>query len=99
MAKRYQGDNQNLYIIDEQTTQWPKDTKDNLTDSDYTLGIFWPLCCLFLYDIQILITPLVSFGHCVVYSSMIYRFWLSLVSYRGTDNTMAKIYQGCNQNL
>ena len=47
-----------------------------LTDSDYTLGIFWPLCCLFLYDIQILITPLVSFGHCVVCSSMIYRFWL-----------------------
>ena len=54
------------------------------TDSDYTLGIFWPLCCLFFYDIHILITPLVSFGHCVVCSSM---------------NTMAKIYQGCNQNL
>ena len=46
------------------------------TDSDYTLGIFWPLCCLFFYDIQIIITPLVSFGHCVVCSSMIYRFWL-----------------------
>ena len=46
------------------------------TDSDYPLGIFWPLCCLFFYDIQILITPLVSFGHCVVCSSMIYRFWL-----------------------
>ena len=48
------------------------------TDSDYTLGIFWPLCCLVFYDIQILITPLVSFGHCVVCSSMIYRFWLPL---------------------
>ena len=46
------------------------------TDSDYTLGIFWSLCCLFFYDIQILITPLVSFGHCVVCSSMIYRLWL-----------------------
>ena len=46
------------------------------TDSDYTLGIFWPLCCLFFYDIQILITPLVSFGQCVVCSSMIYRLWL-----------------------
>ena len=46
------------------------------TDSDYTLGIFWPLCCLFFCDIQILITPLVSFGHCVVCSSVIYRFWL-----------------------
>ena len=46
------------------------------TDSDYTLGIFWPLWCLFFYDIQILITPLVSFGHCVFCSSMIYRFSL-----------------------
>ena len=48
------------------------------TDSDYTLGIFWSLCCLFFYDIQILIIPLVSFSHCVVCSSMIYRFWLPL---------------------
>ena len=46
------------------------------TDSDYPLGIFWPLCCLFFHDLQILITPLVSFGHCVVCFSMIYRFWL-----------------------
>ena len=48
------------------------------TDSDYTLGIFWPLCCLFFYDIRILITPLVSFDHCFVCSSMIYWFWLPL---------------------
>ena len=46
------------------------------TDSDYTLGIFCPFCCLFLYNIQILITRLLSFGHCVVCSSMIYRFWV-----------------------
>jgi hypothetical protein len=46
------------------------------TDSDYLFGIFWPLCCLFFY-LQILITSLVSFGHCVVCSS-IYRFWLPL---------------------
>jgi hypothetical protein len=39
---------------------------------------FWPLCCLFFFDIQILITPLVSFGHCVVCFSSIYRFWLPL---------------------
>jgi hypothetical protein len=45
-------------------------------DSDYTLGMFWQLCCLFFYKLRILITPLVSFGHCVVCSSMIYRFWL-----------------------
>jgi hypothetical protein len=92
IAKRYQGCNQNLYIIEEQTTQWPKDTKGVIrisighcvvcssmiyrfllppwyilaivlsvllwyTDSDYTLGICWPLCCLFFYDIQILIIP------------------------------------------
>jgi hypothetical protein len=35
------------------------------SDSDYPFGIFWPLCCLFFFDIRILITPLVSFGHCV----------------------------------
>ena len=33
---------------------------------------FWPLCCLFFFDIRILIIPL--FGHCVVCSSLIYRF-------------------------
>ena len=38
-------------------------------DSDYPFGIFWPLC-----GIQILITPLVSFGH----PALIYRFWLPL---------------------
>jgi hypothetical protein len=27
MAKRYQRGNQNLHIEEEQTTQWPKDTK------------------------------------------------------------------------
>jgi hypothetical protein len=36
------------------------------------------LCCLFFFDIWILIAPLVSFGHCVVCSSLIYRFWLPL---------------------
>ena len=46
------------------------------TDSDYPFGIIWPLCCQFFFDIQILITLLVSFGHCVVSSSSIYRFWL-----------------------
>ena len=28
MAKRYQRGNQNPYIEEEQTTQWPKDTKE-----------------------------------------------------------------------
>jgi hypothetical protein len=48
------------------------------TDSDYPFGILWPLCRLLIFDIQILITPLVSCGHCVVCSSSIYRFWLPL---------------------
>ena len=48
------------------------------TDSDYLFGIFWPLCCLTFFDLQILITPLVSFGHCVVWPSSIYRIWLHL---------------------
>jgi hypothetical protein len=48
------------------------------TDSDYPCGIFWSLCCLFFFDIRILITLVVSFGHCVVYSSSIYGFWLPL---------------------
>jgi hypothetical protein len=48
------------------------------TDSDYLFGIFWPLCCLFFFGIQILITSLISFGHCVVCSSSVYRFWLLL---------------------
>ena len=48
------------------------------TDSDYPFGIFWPLYCLFIVDLLILITPLVSFGHCIVCSSSIYWFWLPL---------------------
>jgi hypothetical protein len=36
------------------------------------------LCCLFFFDIRILITPLVSFCHCVVFFSSIYGFWLPL---------------------
>jgi hypothetical protein len=48
------------------------------THSDYTFGIFWPMCCLFFFDIRILIIPLVSSGQCVVCSSSIYGFWLHL---------------------
>jgi hypothetical protein len=101
MVKRYQRGNQNLYIEEEQTKQWPKDTKGVIrirvlkknrhgfwlplwyllvivlsvllqyTDSDYPFGIFWSLCCLFFFNIQILIT----------------------------DNAMVKRYQRGNQNL
>jgi hypothetical protein len=48
------------------------------TSSDYSFGIFWPLYCLFFFDLLLLITPLVSFGHCIVCSSLIYCFWLHL---------------------
>jgi hypothetical protein len=48
------------------------------TDSDYPFGILWPLCCLLFFYLRIIIIPLVSFGHCVVCSSSIYGFWLSL---------------------
>ena len=47
------------------------------TDFDYLFGIFWPLYCLSFY-LQILITSLVSFGHCIVCPSSIYGFWLPL---------------------
>ena len=47
------------------------------TDYDYPFGIFWPLCCL-SFDLQIMITPLVSFDHCGVCPSSIYRLWLPL---------------------
>ena len=47
-------------------------------DSDYPSGIFWSLCCLSFFFLWILITPLVSFGHCVVCPSLFYGFWLPL---------------------
>jgi hypothetical protein len=40
-------------------------------------GIFWPLCCLFFFDVRLLIASLVFFGHCVVYSTL-YGFSLLL---------------------
>jgi hypothetical protein len=47
-----------------------------VTASDYPCGIVWPLCCLF-FVIRLLISPVVSFGHCVVCPSW-YVFWLPL---------------------
>jgi phage FluMu protein Com len=93
MVKRYQRSNQNLYIKEEQTTQWSKDTKGAIRiciskknrqhngqkiPKEQSESVYRPLCCLFFFDIQILIAPLVSFDHCVVCSSLIYRFWLPL---------------------
>ena len=47
-----------------------------VTASDCPFGIFWSLCYLSL-QLQLLIAPLVSFGHCVIRTS-IYSFWLPL---------------------
>jgi hypothetical protein len=62
------------------------------TASDCTFGIFCPLCCLSFIDLRLLIAPLVSFVHCVVYPSLIY-----CVNQWRIDNTMNKRYQRCNQ--
>jgi hypothetical protein len=53
------------------------------TTSDYLFGISWPSYCL-SFDLQFLITSLVSFGH--------------VVNQR-TNNRMAKRYQRGNQKL
>ena len=50
------------------------------TGSDYSLGIFWPLYCLSSFDLRLLITHLVSFGHCIFCPPLIYGFWL-LIGY------------------
>jgi hypothetical protein len=78
------------------------------TDSDYLFGIFWPLCCQFLFDIGIRITPLVSFGHCIVSSSSINGFWLplwylvaimssALLRYRDSDYPFGIFWPSCCQ--
>ena len=54
------------------------------TASHYSFGIFWPLYCLSFYALRLLITPLVSFGHCIVCPSTLYGF---------SDDAMAKRYQ------
>jgi hypothetical protein len=49
-----------------------------LTASDYPCGILWPLHCLSFFDLRLLITPVVSCGHCIVSPSLTYGFWLPL---------------------
>jgi hypothetical protein len=48
------------------------------TASDYSFGIFWSLYCPTSVYLQLLITPLVYFVHCIVRTSSIYGFWLLL---------------------
>jgi hypothetical protein len=49
-----------------------------VTTSDYPFGILWPLYCLSFLDLRLMITHLVSCGHCIVCPSSIYDFWLPL---------------------
>jgi hypothetical protein len=48
------------------------------TASHYSFDIFWSLYCLSFYALRLLITPLVSFGHCIVSPSTPYGFSLTL---------------------
>ena len=54
------------------------------TTSDYPFCILWPLYCLSVLDLRLLIIPFVSCGHCIVFPSSIvcpssiYDFWLPL---------------------
>jgi uncharacterized membrane protein len=70
--------NQKPQENERQTIQWPKDTigvirSCKLKDRQYN-GQSWPLYCL-SFSLQLLTTPLVSFGLCIVYLS-VYGFWL-----------------------
>jgi hypothetical protein len=85
MAKRYQGCNQNMYIIEEQTTQWPKDTNGwsesvnhwgtHSTMAKRYQGIppwyLLAICSSMIY--RFWLPPWYLLAIC---SSMIYRFWL-----------------------
>jgi hypothetical protein len=87
---KHQRGSQNLYIEDEQTTQWSREEfKDTIgvvrifiSKTNRQHIFFWSLCCLFVFDIRILTTPVVSsnssFDYCVVCSSSIYGFLLPL---------------------
>jgi hypothetical protein len=50
--------------------------------SDYPFGIFWPLYRLSYFELRLLITHLVSFGHCIVFLTSIDGFWLTFGIFR-----------------
>ena len=72
-----------------------------LAASHYPFGIFWALCCLFLFDLRLLITPLVSFGHCVVCSCWTCGFSLPLWHLFGGGNrsTRSWIWEPLTHNI
>jgi hypothetical protein len=86
MANRYQRSNQKASIEVGHTIQWPTDTKGvRFMPSGYHIGIFWQLYRLSYFDLCLLITTLVSVGHCIVWH------------WSRTDDTMPKRYQCGNQ--
>jgi hypothetical protein len=68
----FESGNQKPYT-EGQTTQWPQDTK-GVTKSRKPKKS-WPLWCRSFFGLRLLITPLVSCGHCIVCPS-VYGFWL-----------------------
>jgi hypothetical protein len=48
------------------------------TASDYHFGILWSLYCVSFFYLRLLINTLVSCGHCIVFHSSTYGFWLPL---------------------
>jgi hypothetical protein len=80
-----------------------------LAASHYPFGIFWPLCCLFLLNLRLLITSLASsnLSYClwIIRSCLehtIYYTWGEPANYytmdeERTDNTKAKRYQRGNE--
>jgi hypothetical protein len=67
MAKRYQCGNQKAYIEVGQTIQWP-------TDTNVVIGICRRLYRLSYFNVCLLITTLVSVGHCIVCPTSMYAF-------------------------
>ena len=48
------------------------------TVSYYLFGIFWPLYCMFFFDVLFFITSFASFDHCIECPSLMYCFLLPL---------------------
>ena len=71
-----------------------------VTASDCPFDIFWSLCYPSLH-LQLLIAPLISFGHCVICPSNDQKIakGQSEAVNGDTDNTMTKRYQRGNQKL
>jgi hypothetical protein len=70
MAKRYQCGSYLLAIVSS-VLLW-------FMPSDYPFVICWPLYRLSYFDLCLLITPLLSVGHCIVCPTSINAFWLPL---------------------